>query len=137
MTTDITAEDQEMLQGFVAECREWVEECEHRLIECRENMEESDGIDDEFINSMFRMLHSMKGTGAFLHLNNVSTVAHAAETCLDIFREGKAQFKKRHTDLFSSHSPRQMTPTSVSMAAQGWVWPFQNNWSRLWAERLA
>lgn len=51
------------------------------------------------MNAIFRLFHSMKGSAGFLELNNISHVAHAAESLLDLVRSGKIRLAPEHVDL--------------------------------------
>ena len=51
------------------------------------------------INAIFRLFHSMKGSAGFLDLTNLSGVAHAAESLLDLIRAGKIMMDSSHVEL--------------------------------------
>ncbi len=51
------------------------------------------------INAIFRLFHSMKGSAGFLDLNQISRVAHAAESLLDLVRSGKIRLDASHVQL--------------------------------------
>jgi two-component system chemotaxis sensor kinase CheA len=51
------------------------------------------------MNAVFRLFHSMKGSAGFLELNNISHVAHAAESLLDLIRSGKIRLEPEHVNL--------------------------------------
>lgn len=51
------------------------------------------------INAIFRLFHSMKGSAGFLDLTNLSRVAHAAESLLDLIRAGKIMMDSSHVEL--------------------------------------
>jgi len=51
------------------------------------------------INAIFRLFHSMKGSAGFLDLTNLSRVAHAAESLLDLIRAGKIMMDASHVEL--------------------------------------
>jgi two-component system chemotaxis sensor kinase CheA len=51
------------------------------------------------MNAIFRLFHSMKGSAGFLELNNISHVAHAAESLLDLIRSGKIRLEPEHVNL--------------------------------------
>jgi two-component system chemotaxis sensor kinase CheA len=51
------------------------------------------------INAIFRLFHSMKGSAGFLDLTNLSRVAHAAESLLDLVRAGKIMMDSDHVEL--------------------------------------
>jgi two-component system chemotaxis sensor kinase CheA len=50
------------------------------------------------MNAIFRLFHSMKGSAGFLELNNISRVAHAAESLLDLIRAGKIKMEPEHVN---------------------------------------
>lgn len=99
MTSVTIDEEQEILQSFVVECRDMLEESELQLIEIQEAVEESGALDDEAINTIFRMFHSIKGSTSLLNLDNIAKVTHEAEALLDLFRRRKTAFEKSHEDL--------------------------------------
>lgn len=90
----------EILQDFILESRDLLEENEQHLIELQDAVEESGSLDGEIINTIFRAFHSIKGSAIFLHLDSIAKVTHEAETLLDLIRQGKARLDKRHIDLF-------------------------------------
>ncbi len=51
------------------------------------------------INAIFRLFHSMKGSAGFLDLTNLSGMAHAAESLLDLIRAGKIMMDSAHVEL--------------------------------------
>ncbi|MEJ2199502.1 MAG: Hpt domain-containing protein, partial [Desulfuromonadaceae bacterium] len=53
----------------------------------------------ETINAIFRLFHSMKGSAGFLDLTNLSGVAHAAESLLDLVRSGKIELDPSYVTL--------------------------------------
>ncbi len=50
------------------------------------------------MNAIFRLFHSMKGSAGFLELNNISRVAHAAESLLDLIRAGRIKMEPEHVN---------------------------------------
>ncbi|MDR0869729.1 MAG: chemotaxis protein CheA [Planctomycetaceae bacterium] len=82
--------DMSLIQEFVQEAREYIDEVEPTLIEIYNGSEESAGtVDAELVNSVFRMFHSMKGSAGFLSLSTIAGVTHEAETLLNEIRNGK------------------------------------------------
>ncbi len=69
--------DIELLKAFYEESGEILERLDGDLL----LMESS--LNDEVVNSVFRGLHTIKGNSSFLSLENVTKLAHAAETLLD------------------------------------------------------
>ncbi len=92
-------ENKEMLEGFVADSRELLEEIEPKLIELQQSSEDCGSADKESINSIFRLFHSLKGAAGFLNLGNVSGVTHEAETLLNHIREDKFPLTVSHTNV--------------------------------------
>ncbi|MDR3108216.1 MAG: chemotaxis protein CheA, partial [Planctomycetaceae bacterium] len=80
--------DMSLIQEFVQEAREYIDEVEPTLIEICQSSELGT-VDSELINSVFRLFHSMKGSAGFLSLTTVTSVTHEAETLLDKIRNGK------------------------------------------------
>ena len=81
--------DMSLILEFVQEAREYIDEVEPTLIEIQHGSDEAGAVDQELINSVFRLFHSMKGSAGFLALNTVTSVTHEAETLLDKIRNGK------------------------------------------------
>ncbi|GHT31721.1 hypothetical protein FACS1894214_3280 [Planctomycetales bacterium] len=90
--------DLSLIQEFVQEAREYIDEVEPILIEMCNGSEESAGaVDAELINSIFRMFHSMKGSAGFLSLTTIAGITHEAETLLDRVRNGKLTLNVQNT----------------------------------------
>lgn len=87
--------DKEILDDFVAETFELLDEVEPRLIELAQSADVS-CVDAETLNAVFRLFHTMKGGAGFLGLNSISSVTHVAETLLDLFRKGKGSMETEH-----------------------------------------
>lgn len=93
-----TEEDREMIQGFVADGYELLDELEPNLIELQKSCEGGGSTDIEKLNAVFRLFHSLKGAAGFFNLHNVTTVTHEAETLLNLLREGKIVLTPPRTD---------------------------------------
>ncbi len=74
--------DLELIRAFYVESGEILEKLEVDL----QRMEFTPG-DTEVINAVFRGLHTIKGNSSFLSLDNVTKLAHVAETMLDKARK--------------------------------------------------
>ena len=68
------------------------------LIECHDNLEQLDAFlialehephDQELLNSVFRTLHTIKGSSGFLSFRKIEAVSHAAENLLSELRAGQ------------------------------------------------
>jgi two-component system, chemotaxis family, sensor kinase CheA len=53
----------------------------------------------EFINTVFRGLHTIKGNSSFLNLENITKISHAAETLLDKARKKEVKISKNFVTI--------------------------------------
>ena len=84
----------EIIQEFVTESRDMIEQLEPAIIELGQNS------DPETMNAIFRLFHSMKGSAGFLEFTHLTRVAHAAESLLDLIRNGEMELIAEHVTLF-------------------------------------
>ena len=89
----------ELLKEFLSESRELLDEVEPQIIAMEKEAEATGEIDQEILNAIFRLFHSLKGAASFLDLPTIVKVTHEAETLLDIFRKGRARVAPQHVDL--------------------------------------
>ena len=89
----------EMVRDFVNEARELLDDAEPQIIDMEKTALGSGMVDEEILNAIFRLFHSLKGTASFLDFQAIIGVTHEAETLLDIFRKGKAEITPYHVDL--------------------------------------
>jgi len=73
----------ELLRDFLVETSEHIEGAENQLVQF-----ERDPSDASLIASIFRLVHTIKGTSSFLGLNRLQDVAHGAETLISELRDG-------------------------------------------------
>ena len=73
----------ELLGEFITETNEFLETVDTQLV-----VFEADPTDSATLNSIFRLVHTIKGTCGFLGLPRLQFVAHAGETLLGKFRDG-------------------------------------------------
>lgn len=76
-------EDGELLQEFINESREHLENIETGVLDLENNPEDADTI-----NSIFRAFHTFKGGAGFLNLMPIKELAHQLEDLLDQVRSG-------------------------------------------------
>ena len=77
------ADMDDLLKEFLAETREALDVLDSELVE----LEQRPG-DPALLGSIFRIMHTIKGTCGFLGLPRLETVAHAAEDVLGRVRDG-------------------------------------------------
>lgn len=73
----------ELLRDFLVETSEHLEGAENQLIELEQNP-----TNEALLASIFRLLHTIKGTASFLGLNRLQKIAHGAETVISEVRDG-------------------------------------------------
>ena len=76
--------DTGLVEEFVAEALQNLADIESDLL----SLESDGGTDKELVNRIFRAVHTIKGNGSYLKLENLVGVAHRAETLLDRVRSG-------------------------------------------------
>lgn len=74
--------DPTLLSDFISEAKEHLESVDVELL----NLEGDPGNQDA-LNAVFRVFHTMKGTAGFLSLDDIKNLAHATETLLDRARK--------------------------------------------------
>lgn len=77
-------EDEEILQDFLVEAGEILDQLSEQLVELEQRPD-----DRELLNAIFRGFHTVKGGAGFLQLNNMVTCCHVTENLFDILRNGK------------------------------------------------
>lgn len=73
----------EVLQTFIAESRELLQQMEDSLLHL-----EHSGDDPEVINAIFRAAHTIKGSAGLFGLDHLVSFTHVAESVLDRVRDG-------------------------------------------------
>ena len=74
----------EVFIAFVEESREHLLTLEEDILGLES---EGKAVDDDLVNKVFRVAHSIKGTAAFLALDKIKDLAHAMESLLGLFRD--------------------------------------------------
>lgn len=75
----------EMLGLFIEESKEHLEVVEPSLLTMEEK---GDDTDPEVINTVFRAIHSIKGSAGFFGLKNITELSHTMENLMALVREG-------------------------------------------------
>jgi two-component system chemotaxis sensor kinase CheA len=86
--------DPEILQDFLTESGELLEQLEGDLVDL-----EATPQDPELLNQIFRALHTIKGSASFLALTNLVAIAHCSESALNTARNGDLIIGKEEMDL--------------------------------------
>lgn len=75
--------DDELVQDYLAECREHLATIETDLLTIEQGGAE---IDEQLVNRVFRAAHSVKGGAGFFDLVKIRELAHKTENALDLIR---------------------------------------------------
>ena len=75
---------QELLEDFLIEAFEMIEEMDQDLVELENNPD-----DLELLNKIFRVAHTIKGSGSFLSFDKLTHLTHHMEAVLDKARKGE------------------------------------------------
>ncbi|HCE6606432.1 TPA: chemotaxis protein CheA [Pseudomonas aeruginosa] len=86
--------DEEILQDFLVEAGEILEQLSEQLVEL-----ESRPDDMDLLNAMFRGFHTVKGGAGFLQLNALVECCHIAENVFDILRKGERRVSSELMDV--------------------------------------
>ena len=73
----------DLLKDFLAESAENLTQLDHDVVEL-----ERDPSNTSLLNSIFRAIHTIKGTCGFLELTRLEIISHTAESVLDELRRG-------------------------------------------------
>src|SRR5258706_575191 len=74
----------ELLREFLTETSESLDVADVELVKF-----ESEPNNLQILNNIFRLVHTIKGTCGFIGLPRLAALAHAAETLMDKFRQGR------------------------------------------------
>ncbi len=75
----------DLLREFLTETHESLDLVDNQLVKF-----EQDPNNAKILDNIFRLVHTIKGTCGFLGLPRLEALAHAAETLMGKFRDGKA-----------------------------------------------
>lgn len=76
--------DEDILQDFLVEAGEILEQLQEQLVDLENNPENSD-----LLNAIFRGYHTVKGGAGFLALTELVEICHGAENVFDTMRNGQ------------------------------------------------
>ena len=93
MHINITEDMQEILDEFIQEAEEILENLDQELIEL-----ENDPTNRELLNQIFRGMHTLKGGAGFLGLESIINLAHIIESIFDKLRNNEMQLDSSKMD---------------------------------------
>lgn len=95
---EIPGDRGELMRYFRDECEELVAQMDGDLLQL-EGLASAGQSDAERVNSLFRALHTIKGSAGMLQLNGVATLAHKLENACDVLRTGRGTLSKPLIDV--------------------------------------
>ncbi len=84
----------DLAASFVNEANELIESLEEALLKLETHPD-----DQEQINTAFRVMHSLKGTGAMFGFDELSLFTHEMESLYELIRSGKSKINKKIIDF--------------------------------------
>ena len=91
---NVRMQDQDVIREFLAESHENLSRLDQELVELEQNPQ-----DTALLDSIFRTIHTIKGTCGFFAFSILERITHQAETLLSQLRDGK----------------RELTPSLISL----------------------
>ncbi|MGH1440392.1 MAG: chemotaxis protein CheA [Cellvibrionaceae bacterium] len=88
------SDDEEILQDFLVEAGEILEQLSEQLVELEQSPNDKD-----LLNAIFRGFHTVKGGAGFLQLDNMVECCHVTENLFDILRNGKREVTPELMDV--------------------------------------
>lgn len=86
--------DEDILQDFLVEASELVEQLDEQLVEL-----ENSPSDADLLNAIFRGFHTIKGGAGFLGVTPLIEVCHRAENVFDKIRNGDVEYDASAADI--------------------------------------
>jgi two-component system chemotaxis sensor kinase CheA len=121
--------DRTLLDEFISESREQLATAEAALLAL-----DTDPDDNRAVEEMFRALHTIKGTSAFIGVEHVTELAHHAESLLERVRSGSAICSGELSNLlFRSIDMLDAMIVAIETTSNGSVALLPNGYSELLA----
>ncbi len=95
MSDQVSDKDEmkEIIDEFIVEAYDLAEKAIQDIIAIENNT------DEEIINSIFRAVHTIKGTSSFLGFGTLSTLAHRSEDIFGMVRKGNLKPDREVADV--------------------------------------
>ncbi len=87
--------EDEILQDFLVEAGEILEELNEQLVDLEQSPDDSD-----LLNTIFRGFHTIKGGGSFLSLTSLVEVCHKSEDVFNLLRNNEISLDSAKMDAF-------------------------------------
>jgi two-component system chemotaxis sensor kinase CheA len=107
------SDDSDIVQDFLVESYENLDRLDRELVGL-----EKDPNDREVLGSVFRTIHTIKGTCGFLGFNKLEKVAHVGENLLTRLRDGQLTLNRELTTALLAWWMRSARCWAVSKQAE-------------------
>ncbi len=91
---EVEAQDESLLRDFIIEGLEYINEIEVNILNLEQDPENKD-----YVNTIFRPFHSIKGVASFLNLEKIRDLAHNLENLLDKVRNNELSVTPQVIDV--------------------------------------
>ncbi len=91
---EVGGHDESLLRDFIIEGLEYINEIEVNILNLEQDPENK-----EYVNTIFRPFHSIKGVASFLNLANIRDLAHNLENLLDKVRNSELSVTPQVIDI--------------------------------------
>lgn len=81
-----------LINTFLSEAKDIIEKAEVAIL----NLEK--GENSEYVNAIFRYIHTIKGNSGMLELTNITALAHSMENLLGMLRNNEIKLSKEMID---------------------------------------
>ncbi|MCP4747940.1 MAG: hypothetical protein GY874_17655 [Desulfobacteraceae bacterium] len=98
---DFDPNSQDLMQEFIAETEEHLEEVERSLLRLEQQSD-----DMEILNAIFRSIHTIKGSSEYLGMDKIAELSHQLEGLLDLLRRGELKINESMMDLLIGSNDR-------------------------------
>ncbi|MEN6317562.1 MAG: chemotaxis protein CheA [Syntrophaceae bacterium] len=91
---EVEIQDESLLRDFIIEGLEYINEIEVNILNLEQDPENKD-----YVNTIFRPFHSIKGVASFLNLDKIRDLAHNLENLLDKVRNNELSVTPQIIDI--------------------------------------
>jgi two-component system chemotaxis sensor kinase CheA len=91
---EVEIQDESLLRDFIVEGLEYINEIEVNILNLEQDPENKD-----YVNTIFRPFHSIKGVASFLNLDKIRDLAHNLENLLDKVRNNELSVTPQIIDI--------------------------------------
>ncbi len=92
-------DNEEFINQFVVESEEHLQSIEDNLVILEKNLSDKSFNINEYVNELFRSIHTIKGLSGMLEFNNLFNLTHLWESVLDSVRKGEKIIDKNVIDV--------------------------------------